>query len=174
MRGRGIRNNKFFREYLKFRIDGNYVVDPKTGCWNWVRAIKKRGGYGLCTVRQIGEELAHRIAYIAYIGDIPRSMCVCHTCDNRRCVNPDHLFLGSNAENSRDRNEKGRHSYGDRSPRAKLSEEQVLEIHRLYKTGGNTAKKLAARYGVSDSTVRHISYGTRWAHVKKKIDAARS
>lgn len=153
-------------EDLKHRIRGRYTADAVSECWNWIAAIAKKSGYGLCNVRHVNERLAHRVSYRAFKGRIPDGLKVLHTCDNRRCVNPDHLFLGTTKDNAHDARAKGRHAHGERSVRAKLTEEQVREILRLYKTE-NTAKELAERFGVTDSTIQHIYYGTRWAHMQR-------
>lgn len=122
----------------------------------------------MCKVSAVGELYAHRVSYRAFKGNIPTGMKVCHACDNRRCVNPEHLFLGTTLDNSHDARSKGRHQHGEKSVRAKLTEADVVEILRLYKMEGWTAKALAARFGVTDSTVQHIYYGTRWAHMRRR------
>jgi hypothetical protein len=71
-------------EDLKHRIRGRYVVDPETGCWNWIAAVKKISGYGMCTVSAIKEYMAHRVSYRAFKGSIPDGIKVLHSCDNRR------------------------------------------------------------------------------------------
>ena len=157
---------------LKRRIEGRYVVDPATGCWNWTLSTIGKG-YGQCNVRYLKERFAHRVAYRAFRGPIPDGRDVLHTCDNRLCVNPRHLFLGSKKDNAQDMKAKGRHLYGERNTEAKLTEKQVLQIHRLYRAGGVSTYQLADMFGVIQGTIWKILQGQRWAHVKKKIDAAR-
>lgn len=86
-----------------------YEVDQITGCWNWSGNTSSRG-YGRISYKgkYIG---AHRGSYIAHKSEIPDGMIVCHTCDNRKCVNPDHLFLGSYSDNTQDMLKKGRGRY---------------------------------------------------------------
>jgi hypothetical protein len=137
-------------------------------CWEWTAALKE-DGYGSCLY--LGEQLAHRVSYKIWHGEIPEGLCVLHKCDNRRCVNPKHLFLGTRAENNKDRDSKGRTARGDKSasrlhpetrPRgekhkmSKLSNKQVAEIRALYATGKYSHRSLGETYGVSHSNIGHI------------------
>lgn len=156
---------------LKSRIRGRYVIDSSTGCWNWSASTISKG-YGQCNVRYLKERFAHRVSFRAFKGEIPAGTDVLHTCDNRLCVNPSHLFLGSKKDNAQDMKAKGRHLYGERNTEAKLTEKQVLQIHRLYKSGKFSTYKLADRFRVVQGTIWKILKGQRWAHVKKKFDSA--
>jgi hypothetical protein len=123
---------------------------------------KSKKGYG---VMHIGRKLlsTHRISYEIHIGKIPAGMCVCHKCDNPQCVNPSHLFLGTNLDNTKDKMNKGRHvaSPGEKNGAAKLTEKQALEIYKLYSLGHSSCK-LAIIYGVSPPMIRNIVKHKNW------------
>jgi hypothetical protein len=98
-------------------------------------------------------------------GVIPAGMFVCHSCDNPSCVNIDHLFLGTHKENMRDMKSKGRQANGERQHLAKLSEDQVTWIRKLWVAGRMTLKEVGDLFGVSDSTVLAIHQRRTWSHV---------
>jgi hypothetical protein len=156
---------------LKRRIAGRYVVDPATGCWNWTLSTIGKG-YGQCQVRRLNEHYAHRVAFTAFKVPIPDGIDVLHVCDNKLCVNPSHLFLGTKKDNAQDMKAKDRHLYGERNTEAKLTEMQVVQIHRLYSSGGFSTYQLADDFGVCQGTIWKILQGLRWEHVKKKIISA--
>ena len=137
-------------------------VNKTPGCWLWAGTVNA-DGYGLAhNVR--GIVLAHRIVWTLVHGPIPAGMCVLHSCDVPACVNPGHLFLGTRADNCRDRAAKGRtvasHCYGLANGKARLSDDEVAEIRRLYVPGRGVCK-LAARFGISHSTLINIAVGRR-------------
>jgi hypothetical protein len=91
------------------KFKSNYVVDAKTGCWMWIGGVESHG-YGRMSFN--GKRYkAHQLSWILNRGEIPKGMCVCHHCDTPGCVNPDHLFLGTMADNMRDKVAKGRQSH---------------------------------------------------------------
>lgn len=151
-------------EPLHVRFSRKYQVDDTTGCWVWTASILQTG-YGQIQVD--GRPMkAHRLSWILARGPIPDGLCVCHRCDNPKCVNPDHLFLGTAAENTADRHAKGRSAMGPGSGTAKLNEQTVAEIRRLYTRYGhvNNSVHLARRFGVAHSTIGRIVRGERWTH----------
>jgi len=110
--------------------------------------------------------LAHRYSYEFHVGPIPSGLCVCHSCDNRRCVNPKHLFLGTNADNVADREKKERGNGGglpgEDCGRAKLKTDQVLAILADRRPSTVVANEL----GIAGTTVRNIRTGRTWKHVR--------
>ena len=91
--------------YLREVEKDDYMVDPTTGCWVWTKAVD----HGRPKVREDNKTIyMHRRSYEMSKGPIPEGMCVCHTCDNKRCVNPDHLWLGTQLDNMIDKSAKGR------------------------------------------------------------------
>lgn len=158
------RHNLPLAERLRMKSDRS---DPD-GCWPWT-AASCRDGYGY--LRFEGRsQLAHRLAYRIANGDFPDELKVCHTCDNPPCVNPSHLFLGTQADNTADMATKRRSTHGERST-SHLSEADVDLIHDL-KARGATQRAIAARFGVNPSTVSRIVNGKRWV-VKWETDHLR-
>lgn len=135
------------------------MLDPVSGCHVWTGGVNKHR-YGVLSFAG-RKAFAHRLAYQTWVGEIPEGFQVCHHCDNRRCLNPAHLFLGSNAENVADRNAKGRQARGERQGRAKLSDDDV----RAIRASAARIVDLAAQYGVAETTISNIRHGKRWTHV---------
>jgi hypothetical protein len=129
-------------------------------CWTWL-GTQHPEGYGMSRDDKNNRRLAHRTAWEISRGPIPSGICVLHKCDNRICVNPSHLFLGSRLDNTRDMMAKNRQRWlvtGQR--RGKLSIEQVVALRRE-KSSGMSTRDAANKYGISATHVRRIMAGTR-------------
>lgn len=153
-------------ETIQERFEAKFTKSD--GCWEW-NAGKFPDGYG--ALRIAGRaQLSHRVAYQLYVGEIPDGMCVCHRCDNRKCVNPDHLFLGTQADNIHDCENKGRGVHlglsGEKNANAKLVEAQVIEILAKHANGARGVD-LAKEYGVSRANISLIVCGRAWTNSLK-------
>lgn len=134
-------------------------------CWEW-QASQQEYGHGL--IRVDGEvDRAHRASWMLHNGDIPNGKCVLHSCHNPPCVNPEHLYIGTHADNARDRDKAGRHVAlkGEDHGRSKLTAQEVKYIRRLYLTGDYTQYELADIFDVSDYPIRCIVNGKTWTHI---------
>lgn len=138
------------------------IVFGSSNCWYW-RGSLNAGGYGC--IAALGESKAHRVAWRLFRGDIPAGLDVLHTCDVRNCVNPDHLFVGTHADNMKDMASKGRGRTRPRrgidNPASKLTPEIVAEMKALHDAGLSYAK-IAARFGVVPMTAQRAVVGTSW------------
>lgn len=149
---------QFFRHH-----DSRIVVSMQTDCWHWVGATS-HAGYGEVKING-KRDLAHRVAYQAINGPIPRGLMVRHSCDRPTCVNPVHLQVGTQAENMQDMVSRGRQSKGHHRPYAKLTDGDVRAIRNLLKQGkGHSA--IARQFGVSTSRISKINTGKIWRHVE--------
>lgn len=148
------------KERLKKSFDAKVI--KKDGCWDW-KGSKGPGGY--VNIRYNRKKiLAHRISWIIHNGEIPDCLFVCHKCDNRRCTNPDHLFVGTTQENTKDRDEKKRQIHGSRHHKSKLTESDVVEIKKRLVLG-IPSKKIADEFGVTDGSIWFIKHGITWRHL---------
>lgn len=151
-----------YHERIKQRLVNNRKITP-SGCWEWT-LNKDKAGYGMMTYRQ-DPIRCHRASYLAFKGPINDNLCVCHTCDNKLCFNPEHLFLGSNADNTADMISKKRQACGSRCGTSKLNEDQIIEMRTLYSTGNFTQKELGEKFGIHHHKVYEIVNKRTWRHV---------
>ena len=137
--------------------------DPNGGCWEWLGS-RDRKGYGTCYWPKGKNSFrAHRASWLLSGGEIPAGMIICHKCDNRACVNPDHLYCGTPKDNNRDMVER-RRCFGEIQGSSKLKTHQVIYIKKLWETG-MTMTMIAEKFELNPSTVHLIIRGKRWRHL---------
>lgn len=145
-----------------------YLRESDGGCWEWVGAKSKEGGYGCAWIRGKREK-SHRLAYELCVGKIPDGMLVCHKCDNPPCSNPSHLFLGTNLDNSKDCTNKGRNrrERGEDRYNAKLSGSEIAMIRMRYRFRGgkDSGCSLAKEFGVAKTMISAIVKNKKWRHI---------
>lgn len=149
-------------ENIDERFWGKVERAGENDCWNWAGALDSSGYGSFNAGKVIG---AHRMAYSLEIGEIPGGLHVCHHCDNRRCCNPKHFFIGTNDDNHRDKITKGRQAKGERAGCVSLTEAQV-RIFRDTIRSGVTIAELVRGSGVPHCTVYSAVYGVTWKHVE--------
>lgn len=132
-------------------------------CWVWNLA-KNNKGYGKFGTGKMSTDYAHRISFRLFREEIPNGLNVLHTCDNPPCVNPNHLFLGTQKDNGSDCRIKGRTSRGSGRPLSKLSEDQVIKIRNLHSEGARQID-LVKKFRVSKTTICIIVNKKAWKHI---------
>jgi hypothetical protein len=154
-----LKKSKFSKSSpLEERFAESFYISP-CGCWLWNRYIAPQG-YGEIWIN--GEKhSSHRASWIIHHGAIPDCAWVLHKCDVRHCVNPAHLFLGTPADNSADMVSKKRQALREKNAASKLTSEQSEEIKKMLALGWKQ-RDIARKYGVSQSSICHISRGRTW------------
>lgn len=149
--------NKFWNRFEK----------TENGCWEWKKTFNGKG-YGKIKVERKDRSdkvYAHRFSYMIHKGEIPKNKIVCHSCDNRSCVNPNHLWLGTYKDNMQDASNKNRIRKGEESPKAKLSKEDVIHIKKMLKRFDMKQKEIAKKFNVSRGAIKEINIGNNWKHI---------
>lgn len=162
--GRLLRSIYLERKVRKTAVDRKFFLDrvamvPESGCWIWLHQTNQ-AGYGVLSYRDRIVR-AHRLCWEQFQGPISDGAHVLHKCDTRPCINPDHLFLGSNDDNVRDMISKKRNRFGETHPARKLTADDVKQI----RASTERNMHLANRFGVSRQRISDIRHGRGWEHV---------
>lgn len=146
---------------LKNRFESKFEKINDEQCWYWLASTAGNGYGQIKLTGQRKQIYAHRVSYLLYKGEIPENMEVCHKCDDPLCVNPNHLFLGTRADNAQDMKQKGRSTAGEKSGTAKLNENDVKDI-RVMLLKGVSQIKIAGLFGISQIQISRINTGKQW------------
>jgi len=139
-------------------------------CWEWTAGLS-RGGYGNYRYNR-GKIKVHRYSYYLAFGEFDTKLFVCHHCDNRKCVNPSHLFLGTQLDNMQDmaKKERGVIPVGENHGNSKLTEKNVIKIYKMYDSGNYTQREIAKALGVDFRTINYVVNGKSWNHIFTKFE----
>ena len=141
----------------------NKIIKNNNGCWIW-QGKPTWAGYG--ELRAFGRvQKAHRVSWFLHNGPIDEGLFVCHTCDVRSCVNPEHLFLGTHGDNMADCKQKDRYQKGEGHGMSKLSESDVRLIRDMAEQGTISIRAIGRHFGVYHEAVRAVLNGRTWSHV---------
>jgi hypothetical protein len=143
-------------------------IDKSSPCWEWRGCLRSKDGYGLFSIGRKNLS-APRFAYETFYGPIPKGLNILHSCDNRRCVNPNHLSPGTQTQNIKDCVSRGRHipPRGEKNGQAKLTYQIVDNIRRSFLSKRGDLTRLAKQYGVSVSAIHAIVNKNRWKQEKE-------
>jgi len=160
-------NQNYDQILNKLKYDFDKKVIRQEGCWDW-KGFVENDGYARMPSSRTKFQRASRVSYLIHKGNIEKNMIVCHSCDNPVCCNPEHLFLGTPNDNSKDMVYKDRQAKGSRNGKSKLNEENVKEIKKLFNEK-IPMKVIAEMFGVYISSIEKIKTGTSWKHVGDNI-----
>lgn len=146
------------------RVNKNGPTMPNmdTPCWEWIAG--RNYNYGILSVNKKTVR-AHVYSYTLANGEFESGLCVLHRCDNRPCVRPDHLFLGTHADNVRDKVKKGRQAKGERAYATKLTACEVIEMRKIFAAGQVSQRALARQYGITPQSAYRVLRRLQWRHV---------
>ncbi len=156
---------------IRERFFSKVEICEETGCWFWTGA-KTGNGYGSMHFNG-NQYIAHRLSYLIEHGSISEGMLICHTCDNKVCVNPDHLFEGTQTDNMRDASLKGRTASGEEHGQGKLTLKDVEAIRLLGASSTYSQKFIGELFGVTRETVKDIVKGKIWSIRSSKKHTSR-
>jgi len=152
---------------IKQRLLSKRHINLKTNCWEWTGCLYKHG-YGKIFICRNGVQYVHRISASVFLNfDIKSKLCILHKCDNKKCFNPDHLFVGTRQDNMNDKVDKNRQSRmkGEKSGTAKLSDKDIKEIRNHYKNKNFNQQELAYIYNISGSQISKIINKVCWSNI---------
>ncbi len=142
---------------LQTALLSNIEIDPDTNCWNWQKSLIQNKGYGRLTFKYKAYR-THRASYEVFVGEIPDGLFVCHKCNNPRCCNPDHLYLGTHYDNMQDRKQTGGY---DKSPKEKLNP-QICKRIRSLSNSGKSVVKISEITGLGKTTINRVLRNERY------------
>ena len=159
--------------YSPNRFKGKYTVNKVTGCWDWTGGKRRKNNYGVMFHREGDKKLsvaAHRMSYMIFISrQIPDGLMICHKCDNKGCINPDHLFAGTNQDNVDDFVKKGFKEAtiprGEKHQNTKLKNDTVANMKADLWGGQLSIRQVSEKYNVTMRTATNIKYGCTWGHI---------
>lgn len=151
-------------EVMRRKFYDRVVASDEDSCWLWVGAYAN--AYGQMPNGRRPTFYAHRASFLIHVGPIPEGMEVCHSCDNPSCVNPNHLFVGTHADNMRDMKEKGKRR-GALQARAKLTDADIPRIREM-RSQGYRQEEIARHFGMSRTGIANILQGRTWTHVPRE------
>lgn len=162
---------KYWGKYTKAKTLEDFLTQryrvAENSCWEALVSTDRHGypqHHSRPLKKKYNKSRLHQLAYICWIGDIPKDLCVLHKCDNTICINPEHLFLGTHTDNNNDKVTKKRHQFGETHHNHKLTEEQIKYIRTL--KDKKSSSEIAEEVGdISPATIRDVLCNRSWRHI---------